>query len=254
MNDNFWYPREPQRYLTDTQWCDHATEVAHVRLIDTFYALGVPLNDCKEELQNIGKIKDHDYARVRGNLERLGWTFDGGKLRHKKIEATLLEMAEERQAQFARTKAATEARNAKRNEQRDGERNVVPTTTTITTTTKETDTETTTATNNGKDKRVSSLSLVEVFDAWNASGLKPCLVLSDKRRRSLAQRIKEDFFSQNWRSAIKKICESDFCRGKSERGWIASFDWFIQPDTSAKVMEGKYDNRKDQNKRLDYAP
>lgn len=91
MNENHWYPRDPQRYLTDTQWCDHATEVAHNRMIDTFYALGKPLVDNIEELCNIGKIKASDYARVRGNLERLGWQFIDGLVRHKRIEETIAE-------------------------------------------------------------------------------------------------------------------------------------------------------------------
>jgi uncharacterized protein YdaU (DUF1376 family) len=116
MNDNHWYPRDPQRYLTDTQWCDAATEVAHIRLLDTYYALGKPIKDFREELQNIGKIKDADYARVRGNLERLGWRFENGELRHKRVEETMAEMEENRLAQIRRTAAATEARrNATKN-------------------------------------------------------------------------------------------------------------------------------------------
>lgn len=40
-----------------------------------------------------------------------------------------------------------------------------------------------------------------------------------------------------------RISTSDFCRGKNERGWVATFDWLLQPDTAIKVLEGKYDNR-----------
>ena len=92
MNDHHWYPRNPVKYLTDTAWCDCATECAHNRLIDTYYALGTAIHDNREEIQNIGKIKDADYVRVRGNLQRLGWRFEGGLLRHKMIEETLADM------------------------------------------------------------------------------------------------------------------------------------------------------------------
>jgi uncharacterized protein YdaU (DUF1376 family) len=144
MNDNHWYPRDPARYLTDTAWCDAATEVAHNRLIDTYYALGKPIKDDQSRIQLIGKIKDTDYARVRGNLAELGWRFEGGELRHKRIEETMAETEARRLEQSERTKAATAARNAKRdverNEQRDVERNGVLTTTTTTTTDTDTDT------------------------------------------------------------------------------------------------------------------
>lgn len=137
MNDNFWYPRDPQRYLTDTQWCDAATEVAHVRLIDTYYALGRPIKDEQSRIQNIGKIQAADYCRVKGNLFELGWRVEDGFWRHKRIEDTMAEMKSTRTAQIQRTKAATEARQRQRDEERygkrDEERNKVPTTTTTTT-------------------------------------------------------------------------------------------------------------------------
>lgn len=237
MNDNHWYPRDAQRYLTDTQWCDHATEVAHVRLIDTYYALGKPIKDIQCEIQNIGKIKDADYVRVRGNLERLGWKFTGGELRHRRIEETMSEMEENRMAQINRTKAATKARMDKRDEQRDVERNVVPTTTTTTTIETETSTK-------GNMSSATTPPLSEILEEWNAmakrTGLPNCLVMSDKRRRTLQIRFKDGFFSANWRKALAVIFESSFLKGNNDRSWRASFDWFIQPDSVAKIIEGKY--------------
>jgi hypothetical protein len=91
-----------------------------------------------------------------------------------------------------------------------------------------------------------SLSLVlmkEVFDAWNSLGCVPkCLVISDKRKNTIKVRLGEPFFKANWKAAMQKIKESNFCRGISDRGWKASFDWFITPDACLKLMEGKYDN------------
>jgi uncharacterized protein YdaU (DUF1376 family) len=234
MNDCHWYPRDPQRYLTDTQWCDLATEVAHVRMIDTYYALERPIKDEPSRIQNIGKIKDSDYARVRGNLFELGWSIIDGFWHHKRIEETMVEMEQNRKSQIERTKAATEARMKQRNEERDVERNVVPTTTTTTTTTKETAT---------TDKeRSSALPIIaDIFNTWNReTSLPKCLVVSDKRRRSLEIRVRDEFFATNWKEALLKIKTIPFCMGKNERGWKASFDWFIQPDTVVKIIEGKY--------------
>ena len=87
----------------------------------------------------------------------------------------------------------------------------------------------------------------EVFDEWNnqaaKSRLPQCLLVSDKRRRKLEARFRDPFFASSWRAALAKVATSNFCLGKNDRGWVASFDWFIQPDTVAKITEGKYDNR-----------
>lgn len=89
-----------------------------------------------------------------------------------------------------------------------------------------------------------SLKLSDVFDAWEAiaiNGLPRCLVLSDKRRRTLQVRLGEPFFRENWTAAMEKCSTSPFLKGDSDGGWRASFDWFIKPDSVAKIMEGKYD-------------
>ncbi len=99
-----------------------------------------------------------------------------------------------------------------------------------------------------KEGERSSLSLSrEVLEVWNKAadekGLPQCIVLSDKRRRILQNRFNDPFFKGAWKQAIIKICESSFCRGENSRTWRASFDWFIQADVVAKVMEGKYDGK-----------
>lgn len=95
-------------------------------------------------------------------------------------------------------------------------------------------------------KPSASSSVTDVFEEWNRFAdnvkLPKCLVLSDKRRRFLSARLRDSFFVGNWRNALLKIKVSDFCKGKNKTGWSASFDWFIQPDTVAKIMEGKYTN------------
>jgi uncharacterized protein YdaU (DUF1376 family) len=110
LNENHWYPREPLPFLTDTLWCDAATEVAHNRLTDTYYALGRPINDNDEEICLIGKIKAADYRRVRGNLERLGWRFEEGVLRHKRIEETMASMDSQRRRRAEAGRTGAQAR------------------------------------------------------------------------------------------------------------------------------------------------
>ena len=88
-----------------------------------------------------------------------------------------------------------------------------------------------------------SSEIAKILDEWNAGNLPKCLVVSDKRRRTLEVRLREPFFALNWTQAMARIQSSTFCHGENNRGWRASFEWFISPDAVTKIMEGKYDNR-----------
>jgi hypothetical protein len=46
-----------------------------------------------------------------------------------------------------------------------------------------------------------------------------------------------------WRSVVERICQSDFCRGKNNRSWLADFDFLVNDETHVKALEGKYDSR-----------
>lgn len=84
-----------------------------------------------------------------------------------------------------------------------------------------------------------------LMDAWNhGTGLPipKCRELSDKRRKHAIARLRERPLEE-WVQVIARINASQFCRGQNDRGWAATFDWLLQPDTAVKVLEGKYDNR-----------
>ncbi len=92
---------------------------------------------------------------------------------------------------------------------------------------------------------ISSNHQSAVQSAWNAScpPLPRCLSISSKRAATIAARLKEPFFVENYQAAIKRASLSDFCLGKTDRGnWRMDFDFLLQPDAVAKIMEGKYDN------------
>ncbi len=82
----------------------------------------------------------------------------------------------------------------------------------------------------------------ELVVFWNSSMQQNCQ-MTEKRRKALALRLKTKGWLENWRSAIGKAAVSDFCLGVNDRGWIADLEWFLKPDSVAKLMEGKYDNR-----------
>ena len=83
-----------------------------------------------------------------------------------------------------------------------------------------------------------------VKEYWNTKQtLRKILTLSKGRQTHLMARLREPFFRDNWRVAIDKISESDWCQGKGPSGWRADIDFFLKPDTVAKAVEGAYDNR-----------
>lgn len=95
-----------------------------------------------------------------------------------------------------------------------------------------------------KGTHPTELGLHRLIEIWN----QECGTLPQVRKSNAARNRKVGpiWIQQHptaWVHTIKKIAVSDFCNGKNDRGWQATFDWLIQPDTYLKVNEGKYDNR-----------
>ena len=66
--------------------------------------------------------------------------------------------------------------------------------------------------------------------------------MSRDRRDKETSRLKERTITE-WMQIFIRICRSDFCQGKNDRTWKASFDWVIaNQGNGIKVLEGKYDN------------
>ena len=77
----------------------------------------------------------------------------------------------------------------------------------------------------------------------------PVKVLNAKRRQQMAARWDEDTDRQDvgwWQTYFTRAARSDFLSGRrgNERGWKPGFDFFLQPSSMAKLLEGYYDNRR----------
>lgn len=81
----------------------------------------------------------------------------------------------------------------------------------------------------------------EFLRAWNAAGLTPCRVLSEGRLKHLRARVANPLWLSSWQDALARARASPFCRGDNDRGWRGTVDWFLRPDTVAKLLEGAYD-------------
>lgn len=69
--------------------------------------------------------------------------------------------------------------------------------------------------------------------------------VNDKRKKAISARWKEH--GQNlevFKELFIKAEASLFLKGKNPRNWAADFNWLLNSENMAKVLEGKYDNEK----------
>jgi hypothetical protein len=84
-----------------------------------------------------------------------------------------------------------------------------------------------------------------ILETWNATaGTLKIRALGDTRQRHLRVRLSDPQWL--WRDALAKfplpMCASD------PTGWQPDFDWFIKPDSVTRILEGKYDFTKKDNR------
>lgn len=81
-----------------------------------------------------------------------------------------------------------------------------------------------------------------VVDAWNSLGLNPIRSVTpgSTRKQLLSGRINQ-FGVPAILEAIENVRKSPFLNGQGNRGFTATFDWFIKPSNFQKVLEGFYD-------------
>ena len=113
-----------------------------------------------------------------------------------------------------------------------------------------------------RDKPVSAPSDYQfVLELWNDSmtgSIPKIRGLSAGRKEKIKLRIVE---MGGWEKAkeilaecFKKINASDFCNGKGNTKWVATFDWFFSNDKNwTKTIEGNYDNRQQTSRIEQYA-
>ena len=99
----------------------------------------------------------------------------------------------------------------------------------------------------GSEERSVQAEVKEVLLAWNKLsdyGIAPVKKIGSgsKRASCLRARLRE-YGIEDVLTAIANIRESDFLKGKNNRGWIITFDWFVLPTNFPKVLEGNYNNR-----------
>jgi hypothetical protein len=92
-----------------------------------------------------------------------------------------------------------------------------------------------------KDAALSPVGLAELWNTRTTPPLPRCLIpMSGARQGRARARLREHPQPEYWQTVLDGIEASAWCRGENDRGWRASFDWLLQADVGAKVLEGKY--------------
>lgn len=96
----------------------------------------------------------------------------------------------------------------------------------------------------------SSLTAHQVLvTEWNVVGPVRCHRLTSKRRSMMTARLRDAWWRENWRDGLARVPLSDFLCGRTGGSWKADIEWFLQPDSLTKIIEGKYENGTGNSKR-----
>jgi len=93
-----------------------------------------------------------------------------------------------------------------------------------------------------------------LFELWNKhrGNLKRADAETDSRKKHSKARWKANPDENYWVRVIQKMATDPFCNGENDRTWVADIDFFLRPDTHVKVLEGKYETFKKQQKPVDH--
>jgi len=95
--------------------------------------------------------------------------------------------------------------------------------------------------NFGKEK--GGITPEVIFEIYNANrgALPKAEKLTEDRRRKIIARLKDKKFPEVFENAVKIASQTPFLLGENDRGWKATFDFFIRsPSVVYKVVEGAY--------------
>lgn len=98
---------------------------------------------------------------------------------------------------------------------------------------------------NGKNGKVrlTSQILQEIIENWNNLGIgKVRDIRANTRRHKRIKGIIDDYGYDDLIAVMNTINDSPFLKGKNDRNWKISMDWFVEPNNYQKVRDGNYIN------------
>ncbi|WP_181708780.1 YdaU family protein [Chthonobacter rhizosphaerae] len=89
--------------------------------------------------------------------------------------------------------------------------------------------------------------LTSAFDAYNSIaaqvGWPKAVKLNRARQVSLKARLADAGGLEGWRAALNRARDAPCLTGRNDRGWVADLDFFLQPQSFLRLIEGRYDQR-----------
>ena len=67
------------------------------------------------------------------------------------------------------------------------------------------------------------------------------LRITANRIKAANTRWRDEWWRNHWQEALDRGSSSAFLQGENDTGWKCDIDWFLKPDSVAKILEGKYD-------------
>jgi predicted phage replisome organizer len=80
-----------------------------------------------------------------------------------------------------------------------------------------------------------------VVNMFNSTTFPKIKILSPKQKSAVIRAVKE-IGLENLEFCFKEASESKFLNGENSKGWVANFDWLIDPHNVAKVLNGNYNS------------
>lgn len=100
------------------------------------------------------------------------------------------------------------------------------------------------------DSEALSPACEEIVDFYNKAVegklMAKCRKLTDVRIKAIKARLQQ-FGTDQVYEAITRAANSEFCNGANDRNWVADFDFVFNANKMTKILEGKYDNRNNNN-------
>lgn len=102
------------------------------------------------------------------------------------------------------------------------------------------------------EKREREKSQKEITDLFNSlCPSLPHIIYISEDTKDIIEKQLEKYTLDDFKLLFQKAEASDFLKGNNDRKWTASFEWLIEDQNMAKVLNGNFDNKKSQTDAFD---
>ena len=96
------------------------------------------------------------------------------------------------------------------------------------------------------EKKINYQKIVDLYNETCVS-FPAVRSLSDARKKAIRARFNSGYSVNDFQNLFKKAEASSFLKGGNDRNWSANFDWMIKDSNMAKVLDGNYDDKSQNN-------